>query len=104
MSLKKMSELVRPAHTELRQQLVAEWRNPTDNAEPVIVVDETEQPGTPIRLYVVWSKWEEMNIRERSQVIMAAYQEVEEDGSRLGRVTIAWGMTPAEAKRAGLNV
>ncbi len=105
MPVRKMSDVAPPKHAELLEQLVAEWRlGETDNPEPLIVIDESPRPDSPIRVFVVWTRWEELSVRDRSRVILDAFRQVEPDEARVSRVTIAWGMTPAEARRAGLDV
>lgn len=86
---------------ELHRRLAAEWANPTSAGEPVIVSDVGGQ-NRPTRLYVIWSDWDAISQRERSEIVMSAYEHVAgTDAAR--RVTIAMGLTPAEANRMGIR-
>jgi hypothetical protein len=87
---------------DLSQRLAEEWTNPTShNSEPVIVPERDPTSGAT-RIYVFWSKWTGLNQRERSEVIMEAFQQVHGlDPNQ--RVTVAMGLTPEEAEQLGIR-
>ncbi|MCC7494671.1 MAG: hypothetical protein IT204_20095 [Fimbriimonadaceae bacterium] len=104
MPVKRLAEVTTPEHDDLVSALVAEWRGETHHAEPTIILDEAVPGSGPSRVYVVWSRWEDLSPRERSGVIDEALRQVESDPARRAQVTITWGLTPADAKQAGLQV
>ncbi|MCX7049502.1 MAG: hypothetical protein NTX50_28960 [Candidatus Sumerlaeota bacterium] len=61
----------------LRRRLVQEWRKNSNNPEnPIIVLDDKNDPGGCLHIYVVWDQWESLNQQERSETIMDAAEEV----------------------------
>ena len=57
-----------------------------------------------LHLYVVWGEWAGMGQRERSKIIMNAYQLARpEHPENVTAVTVAMGLTPEEAKRMGIE-
>ena len=92
-------------NTNERQQLVrelaSEWLKPQPGAvEPQIALERTAD-GKPLHVYVVWSKWEHIDRVERSEIIMDAALAVLPPDDTYS-ITIAMGLTPAEANRMGL--
>ena len=86
---------------DLKEALIREWKSPDPNAtEPIIIIDE--RPNQPIHLYVVWSAWEDLDMQERSDIIMDAYEAVEGLDKCL-EVSVALGVTPREAPRFGVE-
>ena len=97
---------------ELQRRLTEEWSPvgapPVLFAEnaPILVADE--QPvrfGTarkPIHLYIIWDDWADLPQRDRSEIIMDAYEATHEAPDVM-RVTFAMGLTRAEASKAGLK-
>lgn len=85
----------------LVNELAAEWRTSSGVADaPLILVDE---PKTwPIHLIVVWDKWRDVPADERSTLIMQAFARTDPSPDRLNHVTIAMGVTKAEAMTMGL--
>ncbi len=92
-------------HEDLLNRLLAEWRSPqvSEDAEPVII---EERPGNYDRvnhLYVVWSDWEDLSPLERSKLILQAYEQYR--GNDLAAsITLAMGLTPAEARQMGIEL
>jgi hypothetical protein len=86
----------------LRDQLVQEWREPDPaRVEPFIVEEQDSRTGT-LRLYVFWRAWAGLPQRERSEVIMDAFEQARGPAPEV-RVTLAMGLTPDEAERLGMR-
>jgi hypothetical protein len=90
-----------PAAQQLRARLAAEWINPTSAPQPIIL-EEHDGAGRLSHVYVVWDDWENLTGVERSEIILDACE------ARYGRahtmtVTIAMGLTRAEADRFGIR-
>lgn len=94
---------------ELQQRLAAEWKSPSaSNVTEQPVILEENQPlqfssaHKPLRLYVIWEEWNDLTQLDRSEIIMEAFEKTH-DLPDILRVTLAMGLTSAEAKRMGLN-
>lgn len=85
----------------LKDLLVAEIRQPTTNEEPLILVEE-QQANRTVHLYVIWESWAGISARERSEIVLDAYEEAK-GGVEAARVTVSMGLTKAEAERLGLK-
>lgn len=90
----------------LVQELAAEWKASASapgsrQPEPVILL-ETDRAGHPVHVYVVWSKWEHVDRVERSEIIMDA-AEAALAPSATANITIAMGLTQAEAQQMGIQ-
>jgi hypothetical protein len=101
-----VKKLIRPAPSSaanaLRDRLVQEWRHPNPAAQQPIILEETGGSGQPMHLYVIWDDWPPLGSIERSEVIMDAYEEVQ-GRAQSANVTVAMGLTPAEADRLGIR-
>jgi hypothetical protein len=102
MPVKQIGPIRYANHDALVRELLEEWNNPNaSRAEPIIL--EESAPGARIaHVYVIWSKWEQMDRVERSEIIMEAAQR------RLGpqdlaNISIAMGLSAQEAQRLGLK-
>lgn len=79
---------------QLVDALVEEWRLNSTNADaPVIIVDDQRKRGGFTRLYVVWDDWNGLDVRERSELIMDAYE------SRSERCSASRKRTGIDARR-----
>lgn len=88
-------------HYVLVDELATEWRQrDTANAEPAIFIDRG-RPPEPTKVYVLWSKWADMDRIERSEIIMEAAEKVLPRDEILD-IAIAMGLTRDEARRMGL--
>ena len=85
---------------ELREQLMDELRNPKEEGEPEIVI-EHPAPGTT-HLFVIWSRWEELDQMVRSRIILDAFAAVRGEEEAL-EVTVSMGLTRTEADRLGID-
>ena len=84
----------------LRDELKDELINPKEKGEPDIVI-ERPNPSTT-HLFVIWSKWDDLEQMVRSRIILDAYSVAKGEEEAI-RVTVAMGLTPAEAARLGLK-
>lgn len=93
-------------HSEkLLNRLLAEWRAPqaSEDAEPVIIEERPSNHDHVNHLYVVWSEWGDLTPLGRSKVILQAYEQYR--GRDLAQsVTLAMGLTPAEARQMGIEL
>lgn len=89
-----------PEQASLRAELIAELRNQNETGEPVIIIERTHRAMT--RLYVVWTKWNNIDQRVRSGIILDAFAEVR-GKEAAENVTIAFGLTPEEADRLDIK-
>ena len=88
-------------HHVLVDELASEWKRPDPSqGEPEIFI-ERAKPARPGRVYVIWSKWADVDRIERSEIIMeAAQQSLPRD--EVLDIVIAMGLTRDEAARMGL--
>jgi len=95
-----------PRYEELLAELAAELRDPQERADdqhPLILVDTIRQTGTQ-HVYVVWTKWPHLSSqRERSELIMEAYEKAKGVQDAL-KVVSAMGLTPDEARRMNIEL
>src|SRR5271169_6324303 len=80
-----------PQEAQLSRELADELRQPHEEGEPLIVIDEP-QPNTR-HLFVVWSSFDGFEQVVRSRVILAAYEAVHGQQAALD-VTGSMGLTP----------
>jgi hypothetical protein len=91
-----------PRAENLQARLVQEWTLPQTGAVEPVIIEENAQFYQDLKhLYVVWSEWEGLNQRERSRIIMGAYEQIHASGA--ASVTVAMGLTPKEAARLGVE-
>lgn len=91
-----------PSARNLTNRLIAEWRAQQSTADQPIILEERGGPDQPVHIYVVWDDWEALSGVERSEVIMEAFEERYGKAATLN-VTVAMGLTPAEADRLGIE-
>jgi hypothetical protein len=84
----------------LRDELKSELTAPKASGEPEIVI-ERPNPATT-HLFVIWSKWSDLEQMVRSRIILDAYTEARGQDEAI-RVTVAMGLTPTEANRLGVK-
>jgi hypothetical protein len=90
-----------PTARVLVERLTAEWKDTNSTASQPIILEERNGSDRPVHVFVVWDEWADLGGVERSEVVMEAFEQ------RYGRdealnVTVAMGLTPAEAER--LNI
>lgn len=84
----------------LRTELSTELENPKASGEPEIVI-ERPNPSTT-HLFVIWSKWNDLEQMVRARIILEAYEKVK-GAIEVDKVTVAMGLTPLEAARLGIQ-
>ena len=85
---------------QLQGQLLVEWKNPSDQTQIVII--EEGGNAQPVHLYVIWEAWEPLDQIDRSEIIMNVFTDIHGADKALD-VTVAMGLTPAEAQRLGIS-
>ena len=85
---------------DLVRELETELRTPKDSGGPLFII-ERPHPRT-IHLFVIWSKWQDLEQVVRSRMILDVYRLVkgETDASD---ITVAMDLTPTEANRLGIH-
>jgi hypothetical protein len=88
-------------HQTLVQRLSAEWRQPNPAATEPVILEEFDNGGGLVHVYVVWDAWQSVDRAERGEIIMeaASLRYGQED---ISNVTIAMGLTQSEADRMGI--
>lgn len=86
----------------LREQLTHEWEHPSLAAQPVLIEAVGDRMSGSKHLYVIWDDWLSLDQRERSEIIMDAYEATHE-GQEILSVTVAMGLTAKEAERMGIR-
>ncbi len=103
MSFRRASAKNQPPTAQgLEDRLYHEFEvpNPEENAQPIIVA-EPPDPAPIARLFVIWDDWGDLSQQDRSEIIMNAY--IRAKGQQAGlRISVAMGLTSAEAKRMGI--
>lgn len=89
-----------PSEEELRSELKAELVVPKESGEPEIVIERPNNATT--HLFVIWSKWGDLEQTVRSRIVIDAFAEVRGE-DEADKVTVAMGLTPAEAARLGVK-
>lgn len=84
----------------LRDRLVEEFRTPTTAPGAPRIIAEPET-GDITRLYVIWEEWSGLSLRERSELILDAYEEYAGQPAAL-KIALAMGASNEEARRMNL--
>lgn len=102
MPVKEIGRRGRAATTaNLKKVIVEEWRcNSMDQDKPIILID-SNAPGGTMHVFVIWEQWDDLDQMARSEVIIDACEEVLGKEKTL-TVTVAMGLTKAEAKRMNI--
>jgi hypothetical protein len=69
-------------------------------AQPIIV-GEPPEPAPITRLFVIWDEWAALSQQDRSEIIMDAYVRAKGQAEAV-RISVAMGLTAAEAARMGI--
>ena len=88
-----------PGYTALLTKLEDELAGRSTTGPQII---EEEQFGSRIHVTVIWNAWKDLPPEERGRAIMDAYEHARP--ADVLRITIALGLTPAEATRLGIAV
>jgi hypothetical protein len=84
------------SHETLRTRLAREFRQPAEHGQPLIYLEPTAEQ--PTRIYVVWEDWRDLDVEERSRIILDAFRDARDEAAMLNLV-VALGITTAEAER-----
>ncbi len=88
----------------LLELLYQEWQaQRAGEGEPLIIEEAPRSGERPNHLYVVWSEWGDLTPIERSRLILQAYERYKGRDIATG-VTLAMGLTPAEARQMGIEL
>lgn len=86
----------------LVNDLFSEWANPDPAAAEPVILEERDRSQKLVHLYVIWSRWADIDRIERSEIIMDAAEK------KLGQaeaieIMMAMGLTPNEARQMGIG-
>ena len=84
---------------ELTERLAGEIREAPPHGEPYVYESRIGQTGS-YHVTVVWNEWADLPLQARSRIILDAYERA--DPGKKGRITIAMGLTQAEAGSMGM--
>ena len=90
-------ELVRAIADELRR-----GRPETPPGCPLIVIEEQPYTDTT-HVTVVWDRWAGIDLEDRGRVIVEAFRQARGE-DEAGRISIAMGVTPDEARKLGIEL
>lgn len=94
---------VSKAYARLVRALTAELRRGATTGSPSAPeIIEEEQRGNNLHVTVLWDAWASVPHEDRGRAIMDAYQQIRPDD--LLRISVAMGLTHAEAERLGVAV
>jgi hypothetical protein len=93
--------LAHPNAAQLEQRLTAEWKNPQEQGQPVIIM-EGDGRTSAFHLFVIWDEWGDMEQNQRSEIILKAFEAARTKEDAL-KVTVALGLSAQEAKRMGIQ-
>ncbi len=84
-----------PRAGELEERLVQELTTPIQDpsAQPIVIAEP--------RLFVIWDEWAPLSQQDRSEIIMDAYVRAKGQADAV-RISVAMGLTAAEAARMGI--
>jgi hypothetical protein len=86
-------------HGELVAELASEFRQPPDHPDPPLVVLDRFPQTRSVHVLVIWDKWRDLTIPERSRVIADAFAAAFPDEDVVVRFPM--GLTPGEALSQG---
>src|SRR5258708_8899845 len=103
MPFRRATARARPAAAEtLEDRLAGEMDAPTEDPNAPVIVAEPPGNGPITRLFVIWDEWDSISQQDRSEIIMNAYVRAKGQADAV-RVSVAMGLTRAEAGRLGIQ-
>jgi hypothetical protein len=91
-----------PRAGELEDRLAREFTTPSEEPNaPNIIAEPPEGQGPITRLFVIWDEWAPLSQQDRSEIIMDAYARAKGQPEAV-RISVAMGLTAAEAARMGI--
>jgi len=89
-------------HSELVAALAAELaRGALEGPTEAPQIIEEEQRGNYLHVTVIWDAWTDVAHEDRGRIIMDAY--AQRRPTDVNRITLALGLTKAEAERLGVH-
>ena len=88
-----------PTNKDLAEKLAEELKSDRDYGQPLVYEQEYSTKRT--RVTVMWDKWADVPLEDRSAVILRAYELAEGKPAR-EKIALASGLTVPEATAAGL--
>jgi len=101
--IKRKLHAAHPDHHKLVDELVRHLQQANDLPEYPRIVEEDDRLSQNMHVYVLWDLWGSVSERERSEIILEAYEQARGKVEML-RVSVAMGLTPIEAARMGLEL
>ena len=102
MPVKAFTQTQSPKYLALVDELYEEWSRPKPAAHEPVILEEKDRRNKLVHVYVIWTKWTQLDGIERSEIIMDAAQKRLPTDDLL-EITIAMGLTPVEAQRMGIG-
>jgi hypothetical protein len=102
MSFAQITRNINSRYVEMEERLVHEWQHPQKGVVEPIIIMEADRQQTPTHLYVIWSEWSDLSMRDRSKIILNAYERAQGRNIALN-ITVAMGLTPEDAQRMGIE-
>ena len=91
-----------PSAGDLEARLAQEMGTPTEEPNAPLIVAEPPGEGPITRLFVIWDEWESISQQDRSEIFMNAYVRAKGQADAL-KISVAMGLTKAEAARMGIQ-
>lgn len=88
-------------YSDLVEKLAAEWARPDPTHSEPVVAEERDRTGKLSHVYVIWSRWNDIERTQRSEIIMDAAERCFKEDEVLN-ITIAMGLTAGEATAMGI--
>ena len=92
-----------PDHERLVGELVRHLRDEPNLPALPRIVEEDVRLTSSIRVYVLWDEWQTVSERERSEIVLQAYERARGQAEML-RISVAMGLTPLEAKELAIEL
>jgi len=92
-----------PNHDALVHEIVRHLKDEPDLPELPRIVEETVTLSPALRVYVLWDQWDSVRDVERSEIILQAYDQARGRAAML-QISVASGVTPAEALQLGMTL
>jgi hypothetical protein len=89
-------------HKRLAELLANEWRQADSTLSEPVILEEFNNAGDLIHVYVVWSAWAHLDRAERGEIITDAAEQ-RYDPTDLASLSVAMGLTPVEADQANIS-
>jgi hypothetical protein len=92
-----------PDHHKFLCELIRHLKEKEGLPEYPRIIEEDDRLSQNMHVYVLWDAWASVSERERSEIILEAYEQARGKDEML-RISVAMGVTPIEAARMGLEL